>query len=181
MCSTCASRVQHVCTTCAPRVHLYFTGISEQWSGQGLPHYYEMITYLSLQAQIQDVRENTGAHVVHTWCTRGAHAVHTCCTRGSSVGRQCVDGGAVGSGAERQTKVPCWLSNDVVLKSLLSLVMQKQARVHWCCGSKLVFTGGFLKFAHLFLCSVGISKSWKHVVALRWKVKTLHHFHAKPY
>ena len=120
VCSTCASRVQHVCTTCAPRVHLYFTGISEQWSGQGLPHYYEMITYLSLQAQIQDVRENTGAHVVHTWCTRGAHALHTCCTRGSSVGRQCVDVGAVGSGAQRQTEISGWLSHDVVLKSGLS-------------------------------------------------------------
>ena len=106
VCSTCASRVQHVCTTCAPRVHLYFTGISEQWSGQGLSHYYEMKTYLSLQAQIQDVRENTGAHVVHTWCTRGAHALHTCCTRGSSVGRQCVDVGAVGSGAEPQAGRP---------------------------------------------------------------------------
>ena len=116
----CAARVHRVCSTCAPRVHLYFTGISEQWSGQGLPHNYEMITYLSLQAQIQDVRENTGAHVVHTWCTRGAHALHTCCTRGSSVGRQCVDVGAVGSGAERQTEVAGWLSDDVVLKSRLS-------------------------------------------------------------
>ena len=113
MCSTCAPRVQHVCTTCAPRVHLYFTGISEQWSGQGFLYYSEVIIYLSLQAQIQDVRENTGAHVVHTWCTRGAHALHTCCTRGSSVGRQCVDVGAVGSGAERQTEVSRWLSDDV--------------------------------------------------------------------
>ena len=66
------------------------------------------------------MRENTGAHVVHTWCTRGAHALHTCCTRGSSVGRQCVDVGAVGNGAQRQTEVSGWLSHDVVLKSGLS-------------------------------------------------------------
>ena len=52
VCSTCAARVQHVCTTCAPRVHLYFMGISEQWSGQDPPHYYDIITYLSLQVQI---------------------------------------------------------------------------------------------------------------------------------
>ena len=58
---------------------------------------------------------------VHTWCTRGAHALHTCCTRGSSVGRQCVDVGAVGSGAEQQTEVSLWLPDDVVvLKSMLS-------------------------------------------------------------
>ena len=81
VCSTCASRVQHVCTTCAPRVHLYFVGISEQWSGQGLPQYNENITYLFLRAQFHDMRENTGAHVVHTWCTRAAHVVHACCTR----------------------------------------------------------------------------------------------------
>ena len=110
----CAARVHRVCSTCAPRVHLYFTGISEQWSGQGLPHYYEMIPYLSLRAQIQDVRENTGAHVVHTWCTRAAHVVHTRCTRGSSVCRQCVNVGAVGSGAQRQIEVS-WRPYDVVL------------------------------------------------------------------
>ena len=66
------------------------------------------------------MRENTGAHVVHTWCTRGAHALHTCCTRGSSVGRQSVDDGATESGAERQSEVAGWLSDDVVLKSRLS-------------------------------------------------------------
>ena len=81
VCSTCAPRVHHVCTTCAPRVHLYFVGISEEWSGQGLPQYNENITILFLRAQVRHVRENTGAHVVHTWCTRAAHVLHTCCTR----------------------------------------------------------------------------------------------------
>ena len=114
VCSTCAPRVQHVCTTCAPRVHLYFTGISEQWVGQSLPHYNEIIIYLFLRARSRDMRENTGAPVVHTWCTRAAHVVHTCCTRGSSVCRQCANVGAVGSGAERQIEVS-WRPYDVVL------------------------------------------------------------------
>ena len=56
---------------------------------------------------------------MHTWCTRAAHVLHTW-PRGSSVDRQCVDVGAVGSGAQRQTEVSGWRSHDVVLKSGLS-------------------------------------------------------------
>ena len=39
---------------------------------------------------------------------------------GSSVGPQSVDAGATESGAERQSEVAGWLSDDVVLKSRLS-------------------------------------------------------------
>ena len=86
--------MHHVCTTCAPRVHLYFHAHPKfAPGGRGMLSYHNN-EGRSWPDHCSDIpikyRCTRGAHVVHTCCTRAAHVLHTrltreACARGSPV------------------------------------------------------------------------------------------------